>query len=494
MPKSKDSSVQVAVIVAGLLAVVGGAWLFLNSGTDEAIETTQVVVATDEANPVSEVSADAERIPVDTALQMAEMAFQSGHLTGEEEGTAVDFYRQVLDQDPGNARALAGMQLISTQLVDEAEELMAKNDYQGVTDRIEALTKIEAGSDAVLSLQQQFTEKTAGMFTQLDAAIASGQLDRAESLARSLRLIPNADSGRINSAIVTIAQTRKDLENAAAEELALAESRREPQDIPTTETVAYTTSNRVTGEFLDTNTDTQDSVVATYSDGTTLVQTGDEGASLEPVELVDPEELVRNQIASLLEQAEARVDENRLIKPAGDNAVELYNQVLALETTNTEAKRGLRGIVQKLTSSAYDLAEAEDIEGARAVLDSAESVGIAAPLVTQARKDVRSKWLEIESSKVFSVGGFEVEKSVPPKYPKRAMSRSIEGWVKVEFTVAEDGKTRDLQVVESSEKLAKQFSSSAMNAVKQWRFKPRVLDGEVIAQRSETMVQFKLTE
>ncbi len=74
------------------------------------------------------------------------------------------------------------------------------------------------------------------------------------------------------------------------------------------------------------------------------------------------------------------------------------------------------------------------------------------------------------------------------------MANGTEGWVKVEFTVAEVGKTRDLQVVESSEKLAKQFSSSAMNAVKQWRFKPRVLDGEVIAQRSETLVQFKLTD
>ena len=81
-----------------------------------------------------------------------------------------------------------------------------------------------------------------------------------------------------------------------------------------------------------------------------------------------------------------------------------------------------------------------------------------------------------------------------PKYPKRAVTRSIEGWVKVEFTVAEDGNTRDLQVVESSKRLTKQFTIAAIKAVEQWQFEPRVLDGQVIAQRSETTVQFKLAD
>ncbi|MEM7081384.1 MAG: energy transducer TonB [Pseudomonadota bacterium] len=486
MPNSKDSSVQVAVIVAGLLAVVGGAWLFLNSGTDEAIETTQVATRV-APQPVQQQ--EPETIPVDTALQMAEMAFQSGQLAGEEEGSALDFYRQVLDQDPANTRAKAGLQLIATQLVDEANDLMAKGNYEQVVQRLKSLNKIEAGSDAVLALQQSLVDKAASMFESMDAAIGSGELETAEELARSLRVIPDADSGRINAAMVTIAQTRKEREIAAAEakerEAELARSAAEAAELPTTEAVAFNSSKRMTDDLDQSTTGLSIESIDPAIDGATT--------SFEP-QLIDPAEQVRAQIEELLASAASKVEDKRFVAPSGDNAVELFNQVLALESTNADAKRGLRSIVQQLTSQAYESAEEGDIEAAREALDQAEGVGIAEALVTQARSDVRTAWLAAESQKVISLKGFEVEKSVPPKYPKRAMTRSIEGWVKIEFTVAEDGKTRDLKVVESSQRLAKQFSSSALKAVEQWRFKPRVLDGEVIAQRSETLVQFKLAE
>ncbi len=496
MPNSRDSSVQVAVIVAGLLAVVGGAWVFLNSTSDEVIENTQVATTAPGSAPTNSLTREPETIPVDTALQMAEMAFQSGQLTGDQEGAAVDFYRQVLQQEPENARAKAGMQLISIQLVDEAEEMMGKGDYDQVVQRIKALNKIEAGSDAVLGLQQRLIEKSDAMFAVMDQSIANGELDKAESIAKSLRLIPDADPGRINSAIVTIAQTRKDRESVASEALVLAQSRQEPQNIPTTESVAVFNNNRYNDQTdIRSTPDAVASVSAPISTGRSVSSTGIvPTASSEPIQAIDPAEQVRAQIEDFLVSAKTKIDQNLLIEPEGDNALELFNQVLALESTNSEAKRGLRGIVQKLTSKAYDLAEVGAIEEARDILDDADSVGIATPLVTQARTDVRDRWLAIESQKVFAVGGFKVEKSVSPKYPKRAMTRSIEGWVKVEFTVTKDGTTQDLQVIESSERLAKHFSNSAISAVEQWRFEPRVLDGQVIAQRSETMVQFKLAE
>jgi len=92
MPAKKDSSVQVAIIVAVLLAVVGGAWLFLNMTADEAVEAGQITAV--EPTIEDETSSrDKELLPVDTALQMAEMAFQSGQLVDSEEDSAFDFYR-----------------------------------------------------------------------------------------------------------------------------------------------------------------------------------------------------------------------------------------------------------------------------------------------------------------------------------------------------------------------------------------------------------------
>lgn len=473
MPKSRDSSVQVAAIVAVLLAGVGGAWLFLNAGHDEAVEAGQVTAtASSISSSAARVSDDA--IPVDTALQMAEMAFQSGQLADSEDGSAMDFYRQVLAQEPDNARALTGMRLIETQLNDEANEFLAKGDYAQVANRLKLLNKVQAGSDKVLVLQEQLREKANAMFQEMDEAIAENRLARAEELAEILRNIPEADSGRISASLVTIATKRKELEAATLENSAAAV---EPFNLPETQAQDGFSDPRVgddiTVQPVESGALSAESVSA-------------------PEELVPPVDTTATLIAELLTKANARVDENRLFSPESDSALYFLKEVLALDDANSDAKRGLRGLVQKSTSRAYSLASNQDFEGANTSLDQAASVGLASELVEQARRDINQQYVEAESQKVFALSNFEVEKTVPPKYPNRAIDRSIEGWVKIEFTVTENGDTSNLKVVESSERFAKQFSRAALTAVEQWRFKPRMIDGEAIAQRSQTTVQFRL--
>ena len=66
---------------------------------------------------------------------------------------------------------------------------------------------------------------------------------------------------------------------------------------------------------------------------------------------------------------------------------------------------------------------------------------------------------------------------VAPVYPNRALSRGLEGYVIVEFTVTKLGTTKDIRVVESSSSI---FESSAMKAAAKFKYKPRVVDGEPI--------------
>ena len=64
---------------------------------------------------------------------------------------------------------------------------------------------------------------------------------------------------------------------------------------------------------------------------------------------------------------------------------------------------------------------------------------------------------------------------VAPVYPSRALSRGLEGYVIVEFTVMSTGAVRDVSVVESTSSL---FERAATTAALKFKYKPRVIDGE----------------
>lgn len=85
---------------------------------------------------------------------------------------------------------------------------------------------------------------------------------------------------------------------------------------------------------------------------------------------------------------------------------------------------------------------------------------------------------------VKGVGGFASDGEylpivkVQPQYPSRALSRGIEGYVIVEFTVTTNGSVKDPVVIEAEP--ANIFNSAAMKAALKFKYKPRVIDGEPV--------------
>jgi protein TonB len=79
---------------------------------------------------------------------------------------------------------------------------------------------------------------------------------------------------------------------------------------------------------------------------------------------------------------------------------------------------------------------------------------------------------------------------VPPKYPARAASRHIEGWVKVEFTIQTDGSVDNAVVVGSEPESI--FDDAALTAISKWKFKEKIVNGVAVQQRAVQKLQFKL--
>ncbi|MBT5892111.1 MAG: energy transducer TonB [Chromatiales bacterium] len=82
------------------------------------------------------------------------------------------------------------------------------------------------------------------------------------------------------------------------------------------------------------------------------------------------------------------------------------------------------------------------------------------------------------------LGGFQIVDGdylpivkVAPIYPRRAMTRGVEGDCLIEYTVTTSGAVRDPTVVECSSSL---FARASLNAVLRFKYKPRVVDGNPI--------------
>jgi len=80
---------------------------------------------------------------------------------------------------------------------------------------------------------------------------------------------------------------------------------------------------------------------------------------------------------------------------------------------------------------------------------------------------------------------------INPDYPPRALSRGIEGWVKVQFTITPTGTVKDPVVVDAEPK--QMFDDAALKAIARWRYNPRV-EGGVAVERVgvQTIIRFQL--
>ncbi len=77
---------------------------------------------------------------------------------------------------------------------------------------------------------------------------------------------------------------------------------------------------------------------------------------------------------------------------------------------------------------------------------------------------------------------------VNPRYPPRAQSRGIEGWVHLRFTITPQGTVDDVQIVDADPK--GYFERSAKRAVGKYKYKPKIEDGKPV---SRTGVELVLT-
>jgi TonB family protein len=85
----------------------------------------------------------------------------------------------------------------------------------------------------------------------------------------------------------------------------------------------------------------------------------------------------------------------------------------------------------------------------------------------------------------------ELIKKVPPVYPFMARTRHQQGTVALEGVIGTDGRIHDLEVVASP---SQRLTHSAVDAVKQWEYKPYLLNGKAVDVDTTVIINFDLIQ
>jgi TonB family protein len=99
-----------------------------------------------------------------------------------------------------------------------------------------------------------------------------------------------------------------------------------------------------------------------------------------------------------------------------------------------------------------------------------------------------------DSSKPIRVSGAKQEenliKKVMPKYPVEAKKNHVQGKVFLDVIISKEGRVESTRLISGPALLVQ----SAVDAVKQWEYKPTLLNGEPVAIESEVLVHYTLSK
>ncbi|MHB8679204.1 MAG: energy transducer TonB [Rudaea sp.] len=251
----------------------------------------------------------------------------------------------------------------------------------------------------------------------------------------------------------------------------------------------------------------------------------------------------------MMKAASAAFGEKRYIAPQGNNALEYYLQVLAKDPKNHIAESALRemfpfatgAVEQEINGGSLDeasrvidelakfdpsnytltilrgkldakkkqaehdqqVATAAAAAAAKAAADQKAAAQAAAapapepatatppkPVPPPVEKPVAPPPVAAIPAPAAVTTPAQLLKSVAPSYPPEAFRSRRQGWVEVQFTITADGKVTNAKVTNAQP--SRIFDQAALEAVRRWTFKPRMVDGKAVEEQATRRIEFKL--
>jgi TonB family protein len=467
-------------VIAALLIVGGIAWIAHRSGGEEPA-----------APPSSETAKPAAVESL--MLARAGAALAANRLTEPAGDNALELYLQLQARNPADSNARLGLAEVHERLLARAENALLEERLEEAAAAIETARKsgVESGRIAFLSAQLAKSRdqvKTAQAQVQQQNRVRTDVRTDAHTEAK-----PEED--RVTALLALAAQRNADghllePDHESASYYVQEALRADPQNVAAAEAKRALAARLM--EDARSAIDRRDFARALFviegANGIAVPANIEAAQNLLAAARKQAEVDARGQ---LLKNANERLLQDRLIEPANDNAKYFYLTLKQLEPGNPALASMLQDLGTRLTTKARRALILGQLDAAKSWLDEVVSIGFNSAEVTSVQHDLDTAVAQQNfMTTLIPASQLTQLKTVQPAYPMRAVNGKMEGWVDVEFTVAETGKVRDVSVRATSNPGV--FDDAAVKAVAQWRYKPVLRDARPVPVRSQIRVRFTL--
>lgn len=450
-PMAGDDNLLGSFAFASLVVILGVviAWVVVKRGGEELVATNLALDAMPAAVRDHQVSG------AQTLLDQAELAFAAGRIVEPRYDNALYFYHAVLSEAPDDPAASAGVNRVAQWLSSEvmgaldareweralaaAQQLVVlrPEDEQART-RLERINRIRTLSTEARRLAELGESASAARRWQQLLALDPGNLDARDGLRRSLDEV-------VSAAGVAVSEDRLD----AAGRM-LAQVREVAPDAP---------GVRALAERLENARDRAS------------------GAAL----------------ASKLAAARSALREGRLLVDDGSDAFSLFRGILERNPEAAGARSGLAEARRALLREGRTALSASEFTRVERVLARAAEVGVRAAEQEELARDLKYRRHLYDFERGMHgepqpISAFTVVSRQSPTFPRDATARSDGGWVEVEFTVSRTGQVTDTEVRQASASL---FVEPSLDAIRDWRFEPMLMDGRPVPARGVLRFTFR---
>ena len=446
---SKNPIDMLIIVAVVLLAGVAGTWFFVGGEDEELVSAPSLDPAPGVAQQAAEI---AEAQDNQALLALARLAMAAGQLLQPEGSSALDYFERVLANEPGNAAALDGIERVLDAVALSSETALAAGNVSAALGAYESLQRAAPTSTQTFTVQQLLIARQTELTERAGRLIENERFDDAAAMLDQAAEFSTTEPELLSA-------TRTSLEEAR-------EAAKTVEEAPVLAAVAEPSPAKP-AKAAPKNT---------------------APAKAAPKPVAQPAPPETDPTDELFVSALARLANGKLVEPRSDSAYFYYEEIASLAPDHADLVTFRNDLAEAMLEKASAAFSAGNIADTEKWLAYVTGIDPDNPTLASAQTRLVRRQIDTESKRVIPMDELEIVKFVEPRYPKRAAREQVSGWADVQFTVSEDGKPKEIEVVEVSEK--GYFESATRQAVSKWRFKPREYQGQVIQQRVGVRVSF----
>jgi protein TonB len=488
---SKNYVMTYGALAAGLLIVIGAIWFGVKqfAGKEAPPEVPQTA-----APSAAPAGLPERQDPVQAEINLAKEAFDQGKFLEPAGESALDYYRSALALDPQSAAAKDGVRSVVDKILVRAETALTAEKLEDAVRTIEQARTIDPTHPRLAFLDTQIARererlkltqardvgnRVSTLVAQANDRMANGRLiTPASGNARDALL----EARKLDPTDPTVVQGQRELSGLLTEEArkSLAAGR-------TDEAQAYVSSARQLGSADAALAQIQRSITeANRAAGPAASAASTARRPATPAATAGP------NTDGLVAEVRQRMNEGKLIDPAGASAKDSLNNLIGQTPNRPEVEELSRALSTRLLNSSKQAMAAKAYDRSAQLLAGAREVGARynEGAIAQAEADLAAARDQAAlQTSVVSAASLKRTRTVNPVYPESARKRGVEGWVEMAFTVTPEGRVEDVEVRNSSP--AEIFDDAATRAIRQWRFEPVERNGQKVAQRAMVRLRFE---